>query len=48
MFEMNEQGDAIEILEDEEDIREGLRALADEEGTLAWEDYLKSYPAGRL
>ena len=30
---------AIEILEDEEDIREGLKALADEEGTITWEEY---------
>jgi hypothetical protein len=29
----------IEILEDEEDIREGLKALADEEGTVTWEQY---------
>ncbi len=30
---------ALEILEDEEDIREGLDALADEEGTMTWEQY---------
>ena len=30
---------ALEILEDEEDIREGLEALADEEGTITWEQY---------
>jgi len=30
---------ALEILEDEEDIREGLKALADEEGTVTWEQY---------
>ena len=30
---------ALEILEDEEDIREGLRALANEEGTITWEQY---------
>ncbi|MDP2953260.1 MAG: hypothetical protein Q8O76_08110 [Chloroflexota bacterium] len=30
---------ALEILEDEEDIREGLKALADEEGTITWEEY---------
>ena len=30
---------AVEILEDEEDIREGLKALADEEGTVTWEQY---------
>ena len=33
---------AMEILEDEEDIREGLKALSDEEGTLSWEQYQKS------
>ena len=30
---------ALEILEDEEDIREGLKALEDEEGTITWEQY---------
>jgi len=30
---------ALEVLEDEEDVREGLRALADEEGTITWEQY---------
>ena len=30
---------ALEILEDEEDIREGLKALADEEGSITWEQY---------
>ena len=30
---------ALEILEDEEDVREGLRALADEEDTITWEQY---------
>ncbi len=30
---------ALEILEDAEDIREGLKALADEEGTITWEQY---------
>jgi predicted DNA-binding protein len=30
---------ASEILKDEEDIREGLKALADEEGTITWEEY---------
>ena len=29
----------IELIEDEEDIREGLIALADEEGTITWEKY---------
>ena len=33
---------ALEILEDEEDVREGLKALADEEGTVTWEQYRKS------
>ena len=28
-----------EILQDEEDIREGLKALADEKGTITWEQY---------
>ena len=32
-------GDLIELLEDEEDIREGLKALAEEEGTISWEEY---------
>ncbi|MFC2022357.1 hypothetical protein ACFLTR_04020 [Chloroflexota bacterium] len=30
---------ALEILEDEEDIWEGVKALADEEGTVTWEQY---------
>ena len=30
---------AVEILEDEEDIREGLKALEDEEGTITWKQY---------
>ena len=30
---------ALEILEDEEDMREGLKALADEAGTITWEQY---------
>ncbi len=29
----------LEILEDEEDIREGLKALADEGGTVTWRQY---------
>jgi hypothetical protein len=33
---------ALEIIEDEEDIREGLKALAEEEGTMTWEQYQKS------
>ena len=30
---------AIEILEDEEDMREGLKALSEEEGTITWKEY---------
>jgi hypothetical protein len=30
---------ALEILEDEEDIREGLKALHDEKGTMTWKQY---------
>ena len=30
---------AMEVIEDEEDIREGLRALADAGGTVSWNDY---------
>jgi predicted DNA-binding protein len=33
---------ALEIIEDEEDIREGLKALHDEEGTVSWEQYRKT------
>ena len=29
----------LEILEDEEDIKEGLKSLADREGTITWEEY---------
>lgn len=29
----------LEILEDEEDIREGLKALSEEEGTITWKQY---------
>jgi len=29
----------LEILEDEEDVREGLKALADKKGTVTWETY---------
>ncbi len=31
--------DLLELLEDEEDIHEGLKILADEEGTITWEQY---------
>ena len=30
---------ALEILEDEEDIHEGLKVLADDKGTITWEQY---------
>ena len=30
---------ALEILEDEEDVQEGLRALEDKRGTLDWETF---------
>jgi hypothetical protein len=30
---------ALEILEDEEDVREGLETLDDEAGTVAWDEY---------
>ncbi len=33
---------AMEILEDEEDIREGLKALSRREGTVTWEQYQQS------
>ncbi len=33
---------ALEIIEDEEDIREGLKALADKKGTISWERYKKT------
>ncbi len=36
---------ALEILEDEEDIREGLKALADQEGSITWEEYRKQRAA---
>ena len=43
---------ALEILEDEEDIREGLKALADEKGTITWEQYqrqrVEREPRGEL
>jgi predicted DNA-binding protein len=29
----------LEILEDEDDIREGLKSLADMKGTVTWEEY---------
>ena len=36
----------LEMLEDEEDIREGLKALAEVEGTVTWEE-LKAKRASR-
>lgn len=33
---------ALEIIEDEEDIREGLKALSDEKGSISWERYIRS------
>ncbi len=33
---------AIMILEDEEDRREGTKALADEKGTIVWQQYERS------
>ena len=36
---------ALEILEDEEDVREGLRALRDERGTIPWEQYRRQRTA---
>jgi predicted DNA-binding protein len=33
---------ALEVLEDEEDIREGLKALSDEKGTMTWQQHRKS------
>ena len=32
---------AIQILEDEEDIQEGLKSLSDEEGVVTWDQYRK-------
>ena len=32
---------ALEIMEDEEDIRDGLQALADSRGTMTWKKYQK-------
>lgn len=34
---------ALEILEDEEDIREGLKALEDKRGTQDWETFKREY-----
>ncbi len=34
---------ALEILEDEEDIREGLKALEDKRGTVDWETFKREH-----
>ncbi len=34
---------ALEILEDQEDIQEGLKALKDKRGTLDWETFKKEH-----
>lgn len=36
---INKKRARIEILEDEEDIREGLKALSEEGDTVTWEEY---------
>jgi len=42
-------GHLLDMLEeDEEDIREGLKALADEEGTVTWEQYQHQRKEQRL
>lgn len=33
---------ALEIIEDEEDIREGLKALADDKDSIPWEEYVRT------
>ncbi|MBI4286235.1 MAG: hypothetical protein HY670_10145 [Chloroflexi bacterium] len=38
---------ALEILEDVEDVREGLKALAEEEGTVTWAEYQKNRQSRR-
>ena len=32
----------LQLMEDEEDIQAGLRALSDEEGTMTWDQYVES------
>ena len=32
---------AIQILEDEKDVQEGLKSLSDEEGVVTWDQYRK-------
>ena len=36
---------ALEILEDEEDVREGLKAQGDKRGTITWEQYQRQRQA---
>ena len=38
----------MEVLEDEEDIREGLRTLADAKGTVIWKDYQRKREERKL
>ncbi|MDO8568519.1 MAG: DUF6290 family protein [Dehalococcoidales bacterium] len=38
---------ALEVIEDEEDVREGLKALADEKGTVTWKQYQRRRASGR-
>ncbi len=38
---------ALEVLEDEDDIQEGLKALAEEADTISWRDYQRSRLAHR-
>ena len=38
---------ALEILEDEEDIKEGLKALADEAGSISLEEYERLRAEGK-
>ncbi len=38
---------ALEILEDKEDIQEGLKALADEEGSISLEEYERLRAEGK-
>ena len=38
---------ALEILEEEEDIREGLKALAEEEGSISLEEYERLRAEGK-
>jgi hypothetical protein len=38
---------AIQILEDEEDIQDGLKSLSDEEGVMTWDQYRKHRNEGK-